>query len=63
MRIVMPAHFIIGAEGGLSLHHAMAARMNSAPASVVADAGHFSRTEQPGDIQHIRLPWLLKQEQ
>src|SRR5689334_19599779 len=59
-----PAHFIVGADDPLtpvSLHHEMAAKLHSAPVSVIPDAGHLSNIEQADRFNAVALDWLLKQ--
>ena len=59
--ITAPAHFIVGADDRLTppaMHHEMAAKLRSAPVSVVPNAGHLSNIENASAFNAAALPWL-----
>src|SRR4051812_16694655 len=61
-RIEAPAHFIVGADDPLTppaMHVEMSAKLNRAPVSIVAAAGHLSNIENPAEFNRKALEWLI----
>ena len=60
--ITAPAHFIVGADDPLTppaMHHEMAAKLRSAPVSVLPRAGHLSNIENGDGFNEAAVTWLL----